>query len=134
MQRLDGFFGGQHRTIESKDAEPVVFDRDTILSFRDEGGAPVWVDGDDGPRIDRTREREARFSSISVAGPLFVGTMRSHEILTIDLRSIRAIQAKKPNALTTVLAIVIPCVVLPLFAFAIFVPVCQSTKCFGTMW
>jgi hypothetical protein len=136
VQALDRFHDGEHRTITTTHGENVVFDRDTTLSFHDEGGEGVLVASlhtESGVELDRGRDREARFSAIVVNGSSFEGTTRSHERVTIDLRQVQAIQARKPSALKTTLAILIPCVLVTIAAFAIFFPVCQATTCFGTI-
>jgi len=135
VRRLDGFVDGQHRELETSTGEHIVFDRDTLLSFHDELGEPVVVDTpDEGPKIDRERDRQERFTAISIEGPLFIGTTRSLERFVADLRATRSIRAKKPAPLMTTLAIVIPSVVLTALVVALFFPVCQATRCFGSFW
>ncbi len=136
VQALNGFHEGERRTIATTQNESVVFDRDTILSFHDQGGEPVYVASlrtESGVEVDRSREREARFSAIAINGPHFDGTTQAGEHLVLDLRQLTVIQAKKPSALKTTLAIVIPCVLVTALAVVIFFPACQATTCFGTM-
>ena len=97
VQALDRFHDGEHRTITTTGGKSIVFDRDTILSFHDEGGEGVLVGSlrtESGVELDRSRDREARLSAIVVHGSSFEGTTRTHEPFIIDLRQIQAIHAK----------------------------------------
>lgn len=134
VRALDRFREGEHRTITTTHGERVVFDRDTILSFHDEGGEGVYVGSvETGVVLDHGRDRAARFSSIFVNGSSFEGTTRSQQHLSFDLRQVLAIHAMKYSAVQTTLAIVIPCVLLTAAAIVIFFPVCEASTCFGTL-
>jgi len=104
LESLNGFHEPERRPLVDVAGEELTFDHSTELRFTEPGGEPIG----------------AKFSSISIAGPEFSGATRPFgQPLTVDLRQVVGVSAKKFSTVKTVLAIAIPVGVLTILSVVV---------------